>query len=250
MDIGKKEIIDGFRKLGISSGDLVTMHSSLKSLGNVDGGANTVIQALLDIIGKDGTILMPAFSFPLKNEDAPVFDVKETPSCVGAISEVFRKEYASHRSIHLSHSYSALGPLADELTSHPLDITPCGKSSPISRFLKRNGKILLIGVGYNSCTAFHTVEQTMEVPYMDYRINEKAKYRLDGKLFPLPSRILVRGFKYDFNIMEPDFLEQGVVIEGKIGNAAVKLLQCDRFTLSVERRLKINLNCFFKEYCR
>ncbi len=94
---------------------------------------------------------MPAFSFRLKSEENPVFDMEKVSSCVGAISEVFRQEYAESRSIHLSHSYSARGLLAAELTSHSLDITPCGDESPLAEFMRLNGKIILFGVGYNSC---------------------------------------------------------------------------------------------------
>jgi len=248
MNVTKNEIIDGFKKLGIGTGDSVTIHSSLKSLGHVDDGAHTVIQALLDVIESQGTILMPAFSFSLKNAEQPVFDVSETPSCVGTITEVFRKEHSSHRSIHLTHSYSALGPLAEELTSHKLDITPCGQDSPLAKFMRHNGKILLVGVGYNSCTAFHVVEEMMYVPYMNFYVNENARYKMDGKLFPLPSR-LVKGFKYDFNIIAADFLAEDVVQEEKIGNATVKAFSSDRFMAYVEKRLREDINYFFKGYC-
>lgn len=247
MNITKKEIIEGLKKLGVGAGDLVTVHSSLKSLGHVDGGAQAVIQALLDVIESRGTILMPAFSFSLKNEEHPIFDVNETPSCVGAITEIFRKEYSSHRSIHLTHSYSALGPLAEELTSHELGITSCGQDCPLAKFMRRNGKILLMGVGYNSCTAFHVVEFKMNVPYLNFYVKEDAEYRMDGKLFPLPCK-LAKGFKYDFNIIESDFLAQGVVQEEKIGDAMVKVFSSDKFLACVEKHLKTDPNYFFKGY--
>ena len=105
MIVTQDKIVNGLRNLGLGKGDLVTMHSSLKSLGCVEGGGQTVIRALLEAIGPEGTILMPAFSFGLKPECEPIFDVRETPSCVGLITEIFRREYATHRSIHLSHSY-------------------------------------------------------------------------------------------------------------------------------------------------
>ncbi len=175
MIVTKDKIVNGLRKLGLGSGDLVTLHSSLKSLGHVEGGAQAVIRALLETIGPEGTILMPAFSFPLKSEEEPIFDVRETPSCVGLITEVFRREYATHRSIHLSHSYSAAGRLAAELTVHPLDITPCGEDSPIGKFLRRDGKILLLGVGYNACTAFHAVEERLKAPYMTFQEHPRSE---------------------------------------------------------------------------
>ncbi len=248
MIVTKDKIVNGLRKLGLGSGDLVTLHSSLKSLGHVEGGAQAVIRALFETIGPDGTILMPAFSFPLKSEEEPIFDVRQTPSCVGLITEVFRREYATHRSIHLSHSYSAAGRLAAELTVHPLDITPCGEDSPISKFLRRDGKILLLGVGYNACTAFHAVEERLKAPYMTFQEHPRAKYRINGELFPLPSKILRRTFSYDFTIMENEFRAQGVCQAGKIGGATATMLSGGSFQECVERRLKNHPGCFFRGF--
>ena len=248
MNVTRDEIIRGLRKLGLGSGDLVTLHSSLKSLGRVEGGGHAVIRALLEVLGPQGTILMPAFTFPLKSQDSPVFDVRETPSCIGLVPELFRREYATHRSIHLSHSYAAAGPLAQELTVHPLEITPCGEDSPLGKFVRRDGKILLMGVGYNSCTAFHVAEEQMKAPYMTFHVNPKAKYRINGEVFPLPSKILDRTFSYDFTVMKDEFRAQGIIQEGKIGEAAAALLSGISFLECVERRLKTEPDCFFRGF--
>ena len=224
------------------------MHSSLKSLGHVEGGGQAVIRALLEVVGPQGTILMPAFTFALKSEDEPIFDVRETPSCVGLITELFRREFATHRSIHLSHSYAAAGALAGQLTTHPLDITPCGEDSPLGKFMRLDGKILLLGAGFNSCTAFHVVEEQMKAPYMKFKMHPKAKYRLDGKLFPLPSRILERPFSYDFTFMADEFRGKAVSQEGKIGEASATILFSGRFVECVQRRLKNEPGCFFRRF--
>lgn len=250
MNVTQDEIVGGLRELGLGQGDLVTLHSSLKSLGHVEGGGHAVIGALLETIGPEGTILMPAFSFPLKSQDEPIFDVRETPSCVGLISELFRREYATHRSVHLSHSYSAAGPLAQELTTHRLDITPCGEESPLGKFMGRDGKILLLGVGYNSCTAFHVVEERMKASYMRFEANPKAKYRLNGEVLPLPSKILSRPFSYDFTIMREEFRAHGVIREGKVGEATCTLMSGGRFLESVRRRLANDPDCFFRAFSR
>jgi len=248
MNVTRDEIVSGLRKLGLGSGDLVTLHSSLKSLGRVEGGAQTVIEALTETLGPQGTLLLPTFSFPLKSQEEPVFDVRETPSCVGLITELFRREYATHRSIHLSHSYAAAGPLAQELTAHRLDITPCGEDSPLGKLMRRDGKILLLGAGYNSCTAFHVVEEQLKVPYMTFEVKPKAKYRLDGELFPLPSRIIARTFSYDFTIMANEFRAQGVIQEGKIGEANATLMSGGSFLECVKRKLENAPDCFFRGF--
>ena len=85
------------RALGIRPDDTILMHSSLSSLGWVDGGAETVIDTLLDVLS-DGTLLVPALSFSSVTPENPHFSAKETKSCVGAISEYFRKRPGVMRS--------------------------------------------------------------------------------------------------------------------------------------------------------
>ena len=76
------KICKDLHALGVRAGDTILVHSSLKSLGPVPGGAETVIQGLLKALGDDGTLLFPAFSFSTVNLKNPVFDVKNSPSCV------------------------------------------------------------------------------------------------------------------------------------------------------------------------
>ena len=100
-----ERIASDLEALGIQSGDIVLVHSSLKSLGHVKGGPETVIQGLLQAIGDDGTLLMPALSYG--QEPHHTHSARETPSNVGAIPEHFRKREGSLRSIHPTHSVVA-----------------------------------------------------------------------------------------------------------------------------------------------
>ena len=83
------KIADDLKKLGIKEDDTILMHSSLSSLGYVEGGADTVIDALLSVL-KNGTLLLPALSYATVNINNPVFSVKDTPTCSGRIPETFR----------------------------------------------------------------------------------------------------------------------------------------------------------------
>ena len=91
--ITKEIIINGLKELGLKQGDTVLVHSSLSSFGYVDGGADTVIDALLETVGKEGTVLVPTLtgSEHLSAENPPVFDVRNTPCWTGKIPETFRK---------------------------------------------------------------------------------------------------------------------------------------------------------------
>lgn len=171
-----KQLCDDLINLGIRSGDTVLVHSSLKSLGPVDGGAETVIQSLLEVLGENGTLLFPAFSFNSVGANNPVFDVKNTPSCVGALSEYFRTRPGTIRSIHPTHSMSGIGKKARLILSeNHLDTTPCGEYSPFRKLRTEGDWILFIGCTIAPNTTMHAVEELAMPPYLlgdavDYRI--------------------------------------------------------------------------------
>ena len=158
-------------KLGLKSGDTVMMHSSFKSLGGIEGGAETVFRVLLDILGEDGTLMLPAFSYATVNYENPNFDRAETPVCVGYLPEYFRTQVPGViRSLHATHSCSAKGRLASMLCAdHELDLTPVGEHSPLTKLPDVDGKILILGSPASSNTIMHGVEEAGNAPYtLDY----------------------------------------------------------------------------------
>lgn len=153
--------------LGVRSGGVLLVHSSLKSLGPVPGGAETIIQGLLQSLGPDGTLLMPALTYETVRSPHLVFDLRATPSCVGIIPETFRLRPGTRRSLHPTHSVCAVGPLADELLApHARDSTPCGPNSPFHRLPEFGGQILMLGCGLPPNTSMHAIEELVEPPYL------------------------------------------------------------------------------------
>lgn len=145
-------------KLGIQHDDTILMHSSLSSLGYVEGGAETVIDTLLDIL-TDGTLLVPALSWKYTLE-SKFFSVNETPSNVGAIPEYFRKRPGVIRSIHPTHSVCGVGKYAREILEQHLETnTPAGAKSPFGLLPKYNGKLLMLGTSLRPNTSMHAVEE-------------------------------------------------------------------------------------------
>lgn len=172
MNVIKQKLI----ALGVRSGGVCFVHSSLSSLGFVEGGAEAVIVAMLDIIGQDGTLVMPAFGWTPRgetdylDESNPVFDVNSSPSKLGKITEVFRKWPGVLRSCHPTHSVVALGKNAEFLTrDHHLSTTPFDKHSPYYKLLELNADVLCLGVSVQYITFYHVFEDlTLNFPINVY----------------------------------------------------------------------------------
>lgn len=168
----RDNLITDLIELGLEKDDTVFIHSSFKSLGQVEGGAITVISALEDVIGQDGLILMPSFNLlPTLEERVHTWHVDTTPSTVGWLTEFFRQMPNTFRSDHYSHSVAARGKgakafVADHLSTDGYhsrwDYEPWGKTygthSPMFRAYQANGKLLMLGVDYQTSTYIHLVE--------------------------------------------------------------------------------------------
>ena len=163
-----------FREAGLVEGDLVLVHSAMSGLGLVQGGAETIIEALRTVLGPSGTLAMPTFcvrrSMLEQVESGDVFDVRRTPSQTGKVTEVFRQYPEVVRSVHPTHSVAALGPRATWLTAeHHRCPTAFGVGSPFGRLIEAQGKILCLGVRISYITSYHAFEdQTPDFPEAVY----------------------------------------------------------------------------------
>ncbi len=166
--------------IGAGPGMTLMVHSSLSAIGWVPGGAPAVVRALLDVLGEAGTLAMPAAT-PLcadpatragaripadrlaeARENLPLFDPRTTPTTMGAIPEAFRTWPGTMRSSHPLESVCARGPSAAAITrSHPLAFSE-GRGSPFERLCELDSRILLLGVGFNRCSALHHAESLVE----------------------------------------------------------------------------------------
>ena len=179
----KEQLKRDLYNLGIRAGDTVLMHSSFKSLGGIEGGAEAFFAAFTELLGEDGTLVLPTLSYSYVTAANPVFDRNETKSCVGYLSEYFRTCVKGViRSMHATHSCAAFGRLAEELTrDHELDDTPVGPNSPFTKLPKVGGKILMLGCNFASNTSMHGVEE-LTCPFYLFSDDNKLTYTLrDGE---------------------------------------------------------------------
>ncbi|XVU27193.1 aminoglycoside N(3)-acetyltransferase [Actinoplanes sp. CA-054009] len=173
------------RKLGLAAGDAVLVHSSMRAVGSVAGGVQAVVQALLDALGPEGTLVVPTHTpansdpaewenppvpeawWPVLREQSPGFDPARTPSrWMGVLPEVVRSWPGARRSSHPQVSFAALGARAGAITgAHPLE-DGLGDGSPLGAVYRADGKVLLIGCGHDRNTSLHLAECRQARPTM------------------------------------------------------------------------------------
>jgi aminoglycoside 3-N-acetyltransferase len=155
-------IITALRALGVEAGGVLLVHASYRALGGVSGGPRAVIDALLEHVGKEGTLVMPALS---DGPDDEPFYVQRSPCLgMGVIAETFRGMPGVLRSDN-PHSFAAHGPHAEAITApHPID-DPHGPGTPVDRVRALDGQVLLLGVDHDANTTVHLAEALAGVPY-------------------------------------------------------------------------------------
>jgi aminoglycoside 3-N-acetyltransferase len=231
-----------FSALGLAAGQTVLVHSAMSKLGWVVGGAEAVILALLRVLGRDGTLMMPTHTaqrtdpanwrnppvppewVPIIRAHMPLFNPATTPPReMGALAEQFRTWPGVIRSDHPICSFAALGPNAQQLTAnHALD-DMLGEQSPIGRLYELDGCVLLLGVGHGNNTSLHLAEYRAEWPGKP-RITEGTTMLVDG----VPQWVtfdMLRLEDEDFETIGVAYEAQHGIQPGKVGNATARFFR-------------------------
>ena len=237
-----EKLVEGFRDLCVEEGDTLLVHSSYKSLGEVDGGPHTVIHALEAVLdtAKEGTLIMPTFNFDF-NKGVP-WDVRKTRSKMGALTEVVRMDPRAKRVFHPFYSFAVLGKHAEMLGSLRYK-SAYERNSVFGKLRDLDGKIMVIGLSYNnSMTFFHHIEQMEGV---DYRFLKQFTGEVtdeNGNTYTDTVEMLVRDIdKGVMTMVDPmgALMEQaGVIKSAKIGEADVKLMKANEVYEFTAREMK------------
>jgi aminoglycoside 3-N-acetyltransferase len=249
----KQQLKDQLESMGLKGDETILIHSSMKAIGAVDGGADTVLDAWMEYF-KDGLLLLPTHTWKTVNADNPVYNPYTTPSCVGLLTNMFMKRDGVIRSLHPTHSMSGYGKNAAEyLAGEEYNNTPCTPGGCYDRLKEVGGKVLLVGVGHERNTYIHSVEEVLNVPNrlsdmpMELVIELQEESNNSGKLPPynrddgwkkhtdnkLCRKVYVRKhynaqqphISEDFVKLNKIFLDRGVVRKVKFGDA--DSLLCD-----------------------
>lgn len=238
----KQDIADALSAVGVQKGQALMVHTSLSSLGFVCGGAQVVIEALLEAVGTEGTIMMPTQSW--KNLDPatgvywqepqewwqairdnlPAYDKDITPTnTMGAVAEMFRTWRGTLRSDHPARSVAAWGKYAEYLTEHHDLSNIFGDGSPIGRLYDLDGWVLLLSVGYNKNTSLHLADARASYPSKHTCVEHSAVLENGTRVWKSYETLVVDG--EDFDAIGEAFERTGAVRKQPLGNGTLRLMK-------------------------
>ena len=239
-------LLDQLKQLNIDPKGILLIHSSLKSMGEIEGGADTVLDVLSDYM-KEGLLVLPTHTWSYINAKNPKYYVEDSPSCIGILPELFRKRKGAIRSLHPTHSVAALGKGSKEFVKGNEEFdTPCARNSPWGKLLDHKATIMLIGVDLRRNTFIHGVEEWADIPGRFSKEREILYTVLpDSTEIKVPSyRHFGDSWSEYFWKVDDLFVEYGVMYKGKFGDATVRICDTQGMTKILFQMLEINPDLF------
>jgi aminoglycoside 3-N-acetyltransferase len=241
---------DGWRAAGVTKGMALMVHSSLSSLGYVQGGARTVAESLRTAVGTTGTVVVPAFTRQVADPDPMCVGIPDAAvrarraavptfhrcltSSMGAIPEAVRTMTGSARSKHPQASVAAIGAHASFIVGQQSLGFALGAASPWGRLHEMGGHILLIGVGHNRNTFLHHAESLTPHPRLKVR---RLPYELDGERVWIETLDVGNDNDTYFPVIGREFEEQAGIREVRVGEGRCRLIPVRPFVSFAVRRL-------------
>jgi len=169
--------------VGVEPGMALMVHSSLKSLGHVEGGALAVARALMDVLTPEGTLVMPSFNHgaPFEEDGPGYFSPLETPTTNGAIPDAFWRMPGVARSWNPTHAFAAWGKHSQRYTSLHHRTLTMGPESPLGLLHADDGYCLFVGTNYHTNTFHHAVEMAIGSPCLGLRTEAYPVLLPDGR---------------------------------------------------------------------
>jgi aminoglycoside 3-N-acetyltransferase len=216
------------------------VHCSLTSFGFVEGGANSVIDALLDVVGPQGTVMMPSFE-----SSDPVFDPATSETALGAVPAALWKREGALRSPHPLASVAAIGGQARWLVDGHVDaVTAHGEGTPYHKLAEIGGKVILLGVDQDRSTFLHTAEAVARLPYLrpqegSYRDAAGRVVQKTWQLFPGPHRSFIG--------LQAWLEDKGLTCKTAIGSCVAQAMDCRALLDALLLRLRSEPGIFLTD---
>ena len=258
---------------GVRPADTLLVHSSMKRIGQVEGGADGVLDALMGFLGQEGLLVFPTLTYTLPHVydpsqpaclnctmkpeyclartlspgDEHCFDAGRTLACIGLLPNLFWQRPGVVRSLHPTHSVAAYGRDAEAFVAGHQDCASgCARHSPWHRLLPRQARILLVGVGLESMTFLHGVtdwalEGILEPALIKTKLTVRNR---DGQLVAIPPTRSIVGSSKKFPLLEPALRAAGAVVDMRLGDAACRLCDCSQVAAIATAALTANPRLF------
>lgn len=230
------EIHSFLKNLGIKNDDTVLIHTSMRAIGEVEGGCDGLIDGFKSYL-TNGLLVIPTHTWANVGAETPIFNVNETVPCIGALPTVaaFRKD--GIRSLHPTHSVAVFGKRAKEFVKGEENAqTPCPIGGVWSRLYDENAKILLLGVNLNSNTYMHAIDERYNITKR-YNKPVYLDNPIEITVIDYNGNSTTREFKKhgwtgsrEFEVYTEDFEKAGILTYSKLGNAKVFVMNAKEST--------------------
>ena len=236
----KNDLISQLSEIGIKPDGTLKVHISCKAVGGVEGRGDAILDALMEYM-KPGLLVLPSHTWDNVSKENPVMDALYTPTCVGVLTEMFRKRQGVLRSLHPTHSVAAFGTDAEKFVAgEEKSNTPCGEGHAYYKLWERDAQILLIGVNFTCNTFIHGIEEwdkadgTITKEMSDYFVISQQGQRLYTPQYrhcsPLGSGT--------YSKLEPQAMQEGILTFGHFGDATTRLMHAKALRTMTAKLLK------------
>lgn len=244
----KQDLISDLQTMGIKPDDAVMVHSSMKAIGAVDGGANTVIDAFQEYLSQ-GLFMAPAHTWAQMSTEYNIFDPTCEPACVGIIPNILLKRANAFRSLHPTHSIVASGVGAEGyVQGEEFATTPCPPNGCWDRLRKIHAKILLIGVTHARNTFIHSIEEVLDVP--ERFTTEPTHFKIkmpDGSMRDVSMyrhyNSKMAHISESFDKLSEAYFESGAAKKVTFGDAECILCDAEKLFNITQKVLSHEINC-------
>lgn len=224
------------KDLGVRQDDCLWVHANFKPDSGFSGKPEDAVQALMDLVGKEGNLLMvsipfrgTAYDYLMKNKP---FRVNKTISMMGLITEVFRRKPDVRRSFHPTHPILVFGKNSEHLVAdHEKSLYPCGPDTPFGKFREMNGKILFYDVGFGAITFFHYVEHLLQdkLPFPVYHQDtfDVTGFDKDDQEQRITTYAFDRQYVRNAGKLEAEMDRRKKLVRAKVGNSNLILVNAE-----------------------
>jgi aminoglycoside 3-N-acetyltransferase len=245
--------VDALRNVGVNDGDVIFVHSDISAFGMpLSFEKDLLLKGLFDIfkkvIGDTGLLILPTFSYSFcKNE---IFDVQNTRSTVGSLTEWFRNQEGVIRSKHPIFSVAYKGNKGYSVDLQNISTDSFDRQSIFGKLHKLKGKIVLFGVDLETVTFIHYVEQFHGVPYR-YHKKFKGVISDNGRQYPATYSFYVRNEAVNPILDLANFgsylTDRNLLKKVKVGNGVISVVDSDVLFVEGLKMLNKDINYFLKK---